>query len=573
VGNIQDRCAPHRTSPTRLGGSHERHSRSVQSHPLHPSQWPAAVVRAPDKLYYIDKCLLFGAAPSARAYGHVADAAAEIFRSEGIGPLDKWVDDHVFFCVKWVHLTNYNDCRTAWNLDIQNSGPISQSSSRLVWYASKDHASGIADEFNEDCSKPIQDLSHQSHRSEHDALFTYCLDDIDKISDRLGIPWEKSKDQLFASSTTYISFVWDLNSCSVSLAIGKIEKYRNAIREWSNQPTHVLKDVQQLYSTLLHASAALREGRAYLTGLEHMPRSARINLSCPTARSSQLPTTFYGGMNLFVQAGLNCPFPPLSHSQTYRLFRMPALAWASTLSSVADGGHGDSSLAERTHKARPEISDGWKQSGSKCSSAPSTFRTQDSPRSSYMVTTLGSLKDGGQVAIETPKPTTSSNTFTPSLLKPITAEQFAHVTSQVQRTQRTVHRGENTLQHISSFREFPSPLPLFPLSSMPMIPSPQSSRDSPPHPRNFRPTPYTRDDGTSKTRTPGGESLAGRKTTLSGRPSSNNEHKLRFNAPLHSRTTSSLSLVSLEPAPRPYAPSLTPRPSLLCLHCLARNRL
>jgi hypothetical protein len=238
--------------------------------PLHPSQWPAVVIRAPDKLYYIDKCLLFGAAPSAGAYGHVADAAAEIFRLEGIGPLDKWVDDHVFFRVKRVHLANYNDCQTAWNLDIQNSGPISQSGSRLVWYASKDHASGIADEFNEDCSKPIQDLSHQSHRSEHDALFTYCLDDINKISDRLGIPWEKSKDQLFASSTTYIGFVWDLNSRSVSLAVGKIEKYRNAIREWSNRPTHMLKDVQQLYGELLHASATLREGRAYLTGLEHM---------------------------------------------------------------------------------------------------------------------------------------------------------------------------------------------------------------------------------------------------------------------------------------------------------------
>jgi hypothetical protein len=151
--------------------------------PLHPSQWPAAVVRAPGELYYIDKCLSFGAAPSAGVYGHVADAAAEIFRSEGIGPLDKWVDDHVFFHVKRVHLANYNDCQTAWNLDIQNSGPISQSGSRLVWYASKDHTSGIADKFNEDCSKLIQDLSHQSHRSEHDTLFTYCLDDIDKISD------------------------------------------------------------------------------------------------------------------------------------------------------------------------------------------------------------------------------------------------------------------------------------------------------------------------------------------------------------------------------------------------------
>jgi hypothetical protein len=238
--------------------------------PLHPSQWPAAVIRAPDDLYYINKCLSFGAAPSAGAYGHVTDAAAEIFRSEGIRPLDKWVDDHVFFHVRRMHLANYNDSQAAWNLNIQNSGPIRQSGSRLVWYTGKDHANGTANELNEDCGKPIIDLSHQSSRSEHDALFTYCLDDIDKISDKLGIPWEKSKDQLFASSTTYIGFVWDLNLRSVALAIGKIKKYRNAIKEWLSRPTHVLKDVQQLYGKLLHASAALREGRPYLTGLERM---------------------------------------------------------------------------------------------------------------------------------------------------------------------------------------------------------------------------------------------------------------------------------------------------------------
>jgi hypothetical protein len=238
--------------------------------PLHPSQWPVVVIRAPDDLYYIDKCLSFGAAPSAGAYGHVADVAVEIFRSEGIGPLDKWVDDHVFFRVRRAHLANYNDSRAAWNLDIQNSGPIRQSGSRLAWYTGKDHVNGTANELNEDCGKPILDLSHQSSRSAHDALFTYCLDDIDKISDKLGIPWEKSKDQLFASLTTYIGFVWDLNSRSVSLAGGKIEKYRNAIKEWLSRPTQVLKDVQQLYGKLLHASAALREGRAYLTGLERM---------------------------------------------------------------------------------------------------------------------------------------------------------------------------------------------------------------------------------------------------------------------------------------------------------------
>ena len=29
--------------------------------------------------------------------GAVADAGAKFFRSQGIGPLAKWVDDHIFF--------------------------------------------------------------------------------------------------------------------------------------------------------------------------------------------------------------------------------------------------------------------------------------------------------------------------------------------------------------------------------------------------------------------------------------------------------------------------------------------
>ena len=65
--------------------------------PLHHSQWPAAVVRTSHSEGCIDTCLAFGASPSAGVYGHIADAAAEIFRHHGIGPLNKWVDDHIFF--------------------------------------------------------------------------------------------------------------------------------------------------------------------------------------------------------------------------------------------------------------------------------------------------------------------------------------------------------------------------------------------------------------------------------------------------------------------------------------------
>jgi hypothetical protein len=65
--------------------------------PLHPSKWTATIIRASDDKFYIDTCTAFRATPSTGAYGHVTDAGAKIFRYQGIGPLDKWVDDHIFF--------------------------------------------------------------------------------------------------------------------------------------------------------------------------------------------------------------------------------------------------------------------------------------------------------------------------------------------------------------------------------------------------------------------------------------------------------------------------------------------
>jgi hypothetical protein len=220
-------------------------------------------------------------------------------------------------------------------------------------------------------------------------------------------------------------------------------------------------------------------------------RSAQIDPSCPTAQLNRLPTIFYGGTNVFGQTVLNYPSPPLPFADI-QAFQMPALAWVSALSSVTDGEHGDSFRIGRMLEAQTETSDGQKRLDSKCSSAPSISCTQDFPESLHMGTTPASSKVGGQVVTATPKPTPSFDAFTPFSLKPITAEWFARDTSRAQKTQRMGHQEENTLRHISSFREFPSPLPLFPSSSTQVIPSPQMSRD-PPHPpsRTFHPTPYT----------------------------------------------------------------------------------
>ena len=44
------------------------------------------------------------------------------------------------------------------------------------------------EEFDEDCSAPILNLSTQSLRSIEDAKFTYTMANIDQLSDKLRIP-------------------------------------------------------------------------------------------------------------------------------------------------------------------------------------------------------------------------------------------------------------------------------------------------------------------------------------------------------------------------------------------------
>lgn len=66
--------------------------------PANPSQWPGLVIHLQmDDQYAINTCNNFGLTSAGGLYGIVADAGADIFRGNRIGPLSKWVDDHIFF--------------------------------------------------------------------------------------------------------------------------------------------------------------------------------------------------------------------------------------------------------------------------------------------------------------------------------------------------------------------------------------------------------------------------------------------------------------------------------------------
>ncbi|KLO03945.1 hypothetical protein SCHPADRAFT_948152, partial [Schizopora paradoxa] len=233
--------------------------------PIVPAQWPGTVVRLTDTLFAINVALLFGLVSSGGIWGLIADALCAILRASGIGPLCKWVDDFIFFRVRLEHLPEYNRKQRKWAARILTQGGKRQSNSR-IWFAGGLLPDGTVEEFDNELSFPL--LPQPSSKSGN--RYSCDINDIDAITDPLGVPWAKEKDQPFSSRPTYIGFYWDLQERTVGLPDKKKAKYLTAIDVWqnANPPTHTLKEAQELHGKLQHAAHILPAGRAYLTALE-----------------------------------------------------------------------------------------------------------------------------------------------------------------------------------------------------------------------------------------------------------------------------------------------------------------
>lgn len=175
--------------------------------PVHHSQWAGMVVHLSnaEDSFAIDTQTYFGGTANGGIYGHVADAGTDIMRAQGIGPISKWVDDHVFFRILREHLHKYNEKRIAKRESIQQHGGKIHTGGR-IWYCAGTLPDDHPEEFNEDLFFPIQDLSSKSAQSAEDAKYAYNLDDINKISNALGIPWEASKDIPWSTTILFTGF-------------------------------------------------------------------------------------------------------------------------------------------------------------------------------------------------------------------------------------------------------------------------------------------------------------------------------------------------------------------------------
>ena len=238
--------------------------------PVHPSQWPGLVVRLPGvDSFVVDTCSCFGLSSASGNHGHIGDAGCELFRAAGMGPVSKWSDDHFFARIRREYIASYNAQRAQWSAVISANGGRIRTGGRL-WYRGAEMPDGLPEEFDEDASFPVLDLSQTSPRSPADAEFSHCLADIDALSQVLGIPWESSKDIPFGTLVPYIGFTWDLVALTVSIPDAKKAKYVAAISSWESRSTHTLADVQRLYGKLLHTCLVIPMGRAFLTNLEAM---------------------------------------------------------------------------------------------------------------------------------------------------------------------------------------------------------------------------------------------------------------------------------------------------------------
>lgn len=266
-GTFTNTCRLIWTLPPGSQGAVRDISEAYHTVPLHPSQWAGIAIRVGEDEFCLDTRDMFGLTSAPGIFGHVADAGMDISRGSGLGPLTKWVDDHLWLRILKKFLIEYNLLREQLWDRVRNSGGIMHKGGRLL-YQGHTLPNGQREEFDDDFQFPIRDLLQMSPQSLHDAQFTYTFNDIDQVTNPLGYLWVAEKDIPFCYDPIYFGFQWHLDTMQVSIPIRKRQKYLGTLSEWELRTTHNAEQVAKLYGQLLHVCLILTAGRAYLVELE-----------------------------------------------------------------------------------------------------------------------------------------------------------------------------------------------------------------------------------------------------------------------------------------------------------------
>ena len=97
-----------------------------------PTQWLGLVIHLQAKdQFVVNTCNNFGLSSAGGVYGMVADAGADIFWKQGMGPLMKWVDDHIFFRIPHIHISTYNVQCAEWSQEIRTHRGLRKEGSQI----------------------------------------------------------------------------------------------------------------------------------------------------------------------------------------------------------------------------------------------------------------------------------------------------------------------------------------------------------------------------------------------------------------------------------------------------------
>lgn len=156
-------------------------------------------------LIHLDGCLNFGAGPAPGIWGRIADAMVAILLAHGVEALIKWVDDFIFFR----------------------------------------YPKGKAEDGS--------------------TIFSYDESLIWNVAKELGWPWSPSKFVPFATSFTYIGFLWSLANKTVELPEEKKMKYGKKLVPWAESPKMSLEAAESIIGTLNHVCMVVPQGRSRMT--------------------------------------------------------------------------------------------------------------------------------------------------------------------------------------------------------------------------------------------------------------------------------------------------------------------
>ncbi|KAE8240282.1 hypothetical protein A4X13_0g7872 [Tilletia indica] len=220
--------------------------------PVHPSQWPAMVLRT-EQGYFIDTRVPFGIGPGTGVFGRVGEAALDIFRAQGLGPLGRWVDDILFFRVREESIADVNSRRAATYASMDDQ-PFLRRGGK--WWVDAD-----GNRHDESYEYPLRDRA-ESRRADG---WHYGDEEIEAWAGRLGLPLHKPT--LWSSVFTYAGYVFNIRDRQAGLPVTKAATYCDDIHDWLSSPTHRLEDAQRLLGRLLHASPVVPDSSRHLTRL------------------------------------------------------------------------------------------------------------------------------------------------------------------------------------------------------------------------------------------------------------------------------------------------------------------